>query len=150
MKRTIALILCIMSLVFCFTGCEGGSSESEASAATADSASAANVEEEYAIETAAGALYFPSKWKDVAEAKVDDNGLKMYYKDTLLFEISFVDNKGTNIGKYNEKDIYVSSTELAKGKMSDNDYNTALIIQDDINYMLKRLEKSPGFSKKID
>lgn len=146
MKKHIALILCIFTLAFCAAGCGNGANNADSSAATADSAS--KTEEAFTISTAAGDFYFPAKWKDTAEAKVDENGLTMYYKDNFLFEISFVDNKGTNIGTYNGKDIYVSSAEVKKGKMSDSDYNTALMIQDDINFMLKKLEVSPGFSKK--
>lgn len=145
MKKSISLVICILVLVFCAAGCGNSANNAASTAATADSAS--KTEEAYAVNTAAGDFYFPAKWKNDAEAKVDDNGLKMYYKDVCLFELSFTDNKGTNIGKYNGKDIYVSSFEVKKGKMTDSEYNKALAIQDDINFMLKRLEESPDFQK---
>ena len=113
-------------------------------------------EEALKIETKYCDLYYPKKWENNLSIKIkdEDNYLVTFIgqvkdgKENELFSIAFNGKEGYKIGTLisdnDEIDVFLISAELPENLESDKQ-EILSGMQEDVNYLLKMLEKEKNF-----
>lgn len=112
------------------------------------------IRDEMAIETSCGNLYFPSEWEDFLkiDQKEEDTTVSVSFSAEIsneifpLFTIVIGDDEGEPAGELSDHDgtkqnIYVHIEEIsASESLSESEQKRLYVMQEDINYLLDRLE----------
>ena len=101
----------------------------------------------YEIKTDVVNLYYPKRWKDSVTTNVSKNGVKFSYNKTPLFDVLFGGQKGVLLGTYKDTEIFIKTCEIKKDKLKDSDYSKALLMQEDMDYLLKKLTGLKDFKQ---
>lgn len=92
----------------------------------------------FVIHTSLTDLYYPNRWKDVAQIETSDDGVKFSKDGTLVFELRFAECDGFLLGTYNGTPIYIIEHDLSGQEQAD--------MADDVNVILEHLKEDANFS----
>lgn len=104
--------------------------------------------EEFPIETSVCTLYYPSRWKDLAQIDVEEKSVKFSYQDCPVFELFFDDMPENQdaflLGAYVDHPIYIVSYR-ADESFTEEEQENYYAMQANVNYILDRLSEDPQF-----
>ena len=116
-------------------------------------------EEAFAIETKYGKLFFPLKWKEYLQVKMQDEEsyIVQFYgkignnKKQHLFDISFGGKEGTTIGYYTNKKEIININVIGKEcnkqeEMTEEDFAKICGMQEDVNFLIGMIDKENNFT----
>ena len=152
------IIAIVIILCFSFTGCNKNTEDQVGTTNTHKDTTEEAIEE-MDIETSFGTLKFPAKWKEQIRIEIEDESectIRFYgtvegKEEQHLFNISFGGEGDIPIGSIIMDgvgyDVCMTFAELDIEDWNEEDANTLFAMQEDVNYIIKCLEKNSNFEK---
>lgn len=157
----ICVVLIVMVIVLLLNNLRDKSDEGKSAELVENSGESEVIEEEegFAIKTPYCTLYYPVKWENQVNTEIQEGEVitvqfhgQVEGKETLhLFDISFGSDEGDTIGTIDAEDGTKISVNVVLHELlldeswTDEEKNEIYTMQEDINYIIDRLEQEEDF-----